>query len=147
MIIDLVKNRLEKPDCKINGYILDGCPTTTEQIAALNDLGIVPSLVITLDQSDSSVYEKIEQRRFDPIELKHYNLLIDEIPKEAQSRLIQQREHTHPIVKRRLQEYRNFLGTVETQYRKHLIRINAEEAENDASQVFLNLCDAIENTV
>ena len=60
LVIDLVKNRLEKPDCKINGYILDGCPTTNEQIAALNDLGIVPSLVITLDQSDSSVYEKIE---------------------------------------------------------------------------------------
>ena len=142
-----MKTRLDKPDCKINGYILDGCPTTTEQIAALNDLGIVPSLVITLDQSDSSVYEKIEQRRFDPIEMNHYNLLLDEIPKEAQLRLIQQRDHTHPIVKRRLQEYRNFLGTVETQYRKHLIRINAEEAENDASQVFLNLCDAIENTV
>jgi adenylate kinase len=88
LVIDLVKNRLEKPDCKINGYILDGCPTTNEQIAALNDLGIVPSLVITLDQSDSSVYEKIEQRRFDPIELKHYNLLLDEIPNEAQSRLI-----------------------------------------------------------
>jgi hypothetical protein len=28
-----------------------------------------------------------------------------------------------------------------------LIRINAEEAENDATQVFLNLSDAIENTV
>ena len=93
---------------------MDGCPTTNEQIAALNDLGFVPSLVITLDQSDSSVYEKIEQRRFDPVEFNHYNLLLDEIPDDAQYRLIQQREHTHPIVKRRLQEYRNFLSTVET---------------------------------
>jgi adenylate kinase len=84
-----VKNRLEKPDCKINGYILDGCPTTNEQIAALNDLGIVPSLVITLDQSDSSVYEKIEQRRFDPVEGRTYNLLTDEVPEEARSRLLQ----------------------------------------------------------
>ena len=50
-------------------------------------------------------------------------------------------------MKRRLQEYRNFLATVETQYRKHLIRINAEDSENDANQVFLNLCDAIENIV
>jgi hypothetical protein len=67
----------------MNGWILDGCPTTNEQIAALNDMGIVPSLVITMDQSDSSVYEKIEQRRFDPLECRHYNLLIDEVPKEA----------------------------------------------------------------
>jgi adenylate kinase family enzyme len=29
-IIDLVKTRLERPDCRNNGWILDGCPTTTE---------------------------------------------------------------------------------------------------------------------
>ena len=132
LIIDLVKERLDRPDCKINGWILDGCPSTPEQIARLNEHGIIPSLVITLDQSDSSVYEKIEQRRFDPVEGKHYNLLKDsDISQEAQSRLIHQKEHTHPIVKRRLQDYRNFLATVENEYRKHLIRINAEETEND----------------
>jgi hypothetical protein len=49
----------------------------------LTELGIVPSLVITLDQSDQSVYEKIEQRRFDPIEGVYYNLLSDDIPEEA----------------------------------------------------------------
>ena len=75
LVIDLVKERLERPDCKINGWILDGCPSTPEQIALLNDNVIIPSLVVTLDQSDSSVYEKIEQRRFDPIECRHYNLL------------------------------------------------------------------------
>jgi adenylate kinase len=133
LIIDLVKTRLEKPDCKINGWILDGCPTTSEQIASLNEHGILPTLVITLDQSDSSVYEKIEQRRFDPVDCRHYNLLSDDVPKEAQDRLIHERENTHPHVKRRLQEYRNFLATVENEYRKHLIRINAEESENDAS--------------
>jgi adenylate kinase family enzyme len=146
-VIDLVKERLERPDCKINGWILDGCPSTPEQIALLNENGIVPSLVVTLDQSDSSVYEKIEQRRFDPIECRNYNLLQDEVPTEVQARLIHQREHTHPIVKRRLQDFRNFLATLEVEYRKSLIRINAEEAENSADQVYMNLCEAIENTV
>ena len=143
----MVKERLERPDCKMNGWILDGCPTTSDQIASLTELGLVPSLAITLDQSDQSVYEKIEQRRFDPVEGVFYNLLVDEIPEEAQSRLIHQKEHSHPIVKRRLQDYRNFLSTVETKYRDHLIRINAEESENDTNQVFMNLCDAVENIV
>lgn len=102
LIIDLVITRLEKPDCKINGWILDGCPTTAEQIASLNEHGILPTLVITLDQSDSSVYEKIEQRRFDPVDCRHYNLLSDDVPKEAHDRLIHERENTHPHVKRRL---------------------------------------------
>jgi hypothetical protein len=93
------------------------------------------------------VYEKIEQRRFDPVEGVYYNLLVDEIPEDVEARLIQQREHTHPMVKRRLQDYRNFLSTIDNKYREHLIRINAEEAENDANQVFMNLCDAVENIV
>lgn len=42
-----------------------------------------------MDQSDSSVYEKIEQRRFDPVEGRMYNLLTDEVPEEAHSRLLQ----------------------------------------------------------
>lgn len=150
LIIDLVKTRLSKPDCKLNGWILDGCPTTPEQIAKLTQLGITPSLVVALDQSDSMVYEKLEQRRFDPIEGKFYNLLKDTIPREVQSRLTQEPSHTHPIVKRKLQDYRNFLATVESDYRKQLVRINAEEDGSEAtgvSRVFINLCDAIENTV
>jgi adenylate kinase family enzyme len=35
LIIDLIRERLSKPDCTINGYILDGCPTTPEQINRL----------------------------------------------------------------------------------------------------------------
>lgn len=35
LIIDLIHERLSKPDCTINGYILDGCPTTQEQILKL----------------------------------------------------------------------------------------------------------------
>ena len=49
ILTPLIDQRLKQTDCRMNGWILDGCPTTNEQIAALNDLGIMPSLVITLD--------------------------------------------------------------------------------------------------
>jgi hypothetical protein len=39
------------------------------------------------------------------------------------------------------------LPTLENEYRKLLIRINAEETENDQDSVFLNLCEAIENII
>lgn len=29
IIIDLVRERLERPDCRINGWILEGCPFNT----------------------------------------------------------------------------------------------------------------------
>ena len=49
MIVELVRERLSKPDCTINGFILDGCPSTPEQIIKLQELGIFPSLVVALD--------------------------------------------------------------------------------------------------
>lgn len=90
------------------------------------------------------MYEKIEQRRYDPIDGRYYNLLKDQVPKEVISRLVQLNEHSHPVVKRKLQDYSNFLATVENEYKKHLIIINTAE---DLHTVFLNLCEAVENTV
>jgi adenylate kinase family enzyme len=29
-IVDMVNERLQKPDCRINGWILDGCPFTLD---------------------------------------------------------------------------------------------------------------------
>lgn len=42
IIIDLVGERLERPDCKINGWILEGCPMNSNQIKQIRDLMIVP---------------------------------------------------------------------------------------------------------
>ena len=69
----------------------------------------------------------------------------DNIPNEAVlNRLVWQPEHTHPQVKQKLIDYRNLLAEVENEYSKHLIRINTEE---DDERVFVNFCDAVENTV
>ena len=144
MIIDLVRERLSKPDCKINGYILDGCPTTPEQIMKLQELGIYPSLVVALDQPDTMTYDRLEELRFDPIDEKYYHLLSDKVPAGVEKRLIQQSEHTHEVLKARLEDYNNFLATVENEYSTHLIRINTADKPE---KVFLNLCEAVEKPV
>ena len=79
-VMELVKERLSQPDCMINGWILDGCPTSEEQISKLKDLGFGPQIVIELDLSDALVYEKLEQKRFDPQEGKFYNVIKDRLP-------------------------------------------------------------------
>ena len=148
MLMELVRERLSKPDCKINGWILDGCPVNAEQITKLTDIGFIPSLVFALDQSDSLVYENIEQHRFDPIDGKYYNLLKDSatLPEDVVNRLVQTPENSHAHVKKLLQDYRNFLSTVENEYRKQLVRINVEDAEE--KEILEKLCDAVEkNTI
>ena len=47
-------------------------------------------------------------------------------------------------LEKRLNEYRDFLGVAETEFNQFLIRINAEESPD---RIFLNFCDAIENSV
>jgi hypothetical protein len=44
----------------------------------------------------------------------------------------------------RLNNYRDFLAVAETEFNQYLIRINAEESSD---RIFMNFCDAIENSV
>ena len=53
-------------------------------------------------------------------------------------------EHKEEVIKGKLGEYRAFSTLIESEFRKVLIRINSEE---NKEKVFLNFCDAIENTV
>ena len=39
VVIDIIKGRLAKDDCK-NGFILDGFPRTVPQAAALDEMGV-----------------------------------------------------------------------------------------------------------
>ena len=66
MIIDLVSERLSKTDCRINGWILDGCPMNINQIKQLNDLQFLPQLVVVFEEPDAAVISKLSQRNVDP---------------------------------------------------------------------------------
>lgn len=48
------------------------------------------------------------------------------------------------LLEKRLNDYKDFQSVAETEFNQFLIRINAEE---DSSRIFLNFCDAIENSV
>ena len=64
------------PDCKTNGWILLGSPLTLEQLNLKKEFyGQTPSLVVAMDMSDHLIYEKLEQRRWDPVTNKEYYIL------------------------------------------------------------------------
>lgn len=63
----------------------------------------------------------------------------------ADQAVLERTRDTAPTTcEKRLNDYRDFLSAAETEFNKYLIRINAEEP---SPQVFLNFCDAIENSV
>lgn len=99
---------------------------------------------MALEVNDSLIYEKIEAKRFDPIDGVYYNIEKDNVNENIKRRLLWLPQHKHIIVEKKLVDYRNFLTLVETEYTKFLIRINAEEGQDIIVQ---NFYDAIENIV
>ena len=61
VIIDIVKERLAKDDCK-NGYILDGFPRTVPQAEALSTFATIDS-VIELAVDDQVLVDRLSGRR------------------------------------------------------------------------------------
>ena len=65
VIIDIVQERLSKPDCA-NGFILDGMPRTIPQAEALIAHGIELDGVLSLEVSDEDIVERMAGRRVCP---------------------------------------------------------------------------------
>ena len=62
VIMDIVRERLSKPDCA-NGYILDGMPRTIPQAKALLDNGIEIDRVISIEIDDAVIEQRMTGRR------------------------------------------------------------------------------------
>jgi len=62
IIIDIIKQRLAKPDCA-NGFILDGFPRTVPQAEYLEKAGVNLDLVIDIDVSDDRITARMGGRR------------------------------------------------------------------------------------
>ena len=61
VVIDIVKDRLEQPDCQ-NGYILDGFPRTIQQAEALSKFEKVDA-VINIILDDETIVNRVTGRR------------------------------------------------------------------------------------
>lgn len=62
LIIDLVKERIQEPDC-VNGFLFDGFPRTIPQAQALLDAGIGIDYVIEVYVEDEEIVSRLSGRR------------------------------------------------------------------------------------
>lgn len=62
IIIGLVKDRLQEPDCAA-GYLFDGFPRTIPQAEAMKEAGVQLDYVVEVDVPEEEIIERISGRR------------------------------------------------------------------------------------
>lgn len=73
LIIDLVKRRIQEPDCQL-GFLFDGFPRTIVQAEALKEAHIHLDFVIQIDVDDAEIVKRMSGRRFHPVSGRIYHV-------------------------------------------------------------------------
>jgi len=109
IIIGLVKNRLQQPDCA-NGYLFDGFPRTIPQAEAMRTAGVPITYVLEIDVPDDDIVLRMSGRRVHVASGRTYHIKFnppkvpgkDDITGED---LIQRDDDKEETVKKRLDVY------------------------------------------
>jgi adenylate kinase len=109
IIIGLVKERLQQPDCA-NGFLFDGFPRTIPQADAMKNAGVPLDCVLEIDVPFASIIERMSGRRSHPASGRIYHVKfnppkvagIDDVTGEA---LIQRDDDKEETVRKRLEVY------------------------------------------
>lgn len=109
IIIGLVKDRLQQPDCA-NGYLFDGFPRTIPQAEAMKEAGVPIDFVLEIDVQDEAIIERMSGRRTHPGSGRSYHVKfnppkvegVDDVTGEP---LIQRDDDKEETVRKRLEVY------------------------------------------
>ena len=109
IIIGLVRDRLEQPDCE-NGYLFDGFPRTIPQADALKEANIGLDFVVEIVVPDENIIERMSGRRVHPASGRSYHVTfnppktpdVDDLTGEP---LVQRDDDREETVRHRLSVY------------------------------------------
>lgn len=105
LIVDLVKDRLAKPDVAEKGCLLDGFPRAPDQAKAMTDAGIEVDKFILIEVPDDTLVERGCGRRLDPETGEIYHLKFKPPPAEIVDRLVHRSDDQEESIRNRLAIY------------------------------------------
>ncbi|MDP7323549.1 MAG: nucleoside monophosphate kinase, partial [Candidatus Woesearchaeota archaeon] len=134
VVIQIVKDRLAKPDCQ-NGFILDGFPRTKPQAVAL-DTFAPPDFVIELSITDTEATKRMLNRRTCSKSGHIYNLYTMPKPKDPEkcdsdsSPLFQREDDQAEPIKERLKLYHKETAPLKTHFTNKgvLAKVNGKQS-------------------
>jgi len=138
LVIDLVLERIQKPDCS-RGFLLDGFPRTRPQAEALGqamkNANVTLDAVLLIEVPDSLIEERITGRRSDPETNTIYHLTFNPPPAEISDRLVHRKDDTIEACRSRLEKYHSETTPIIPFYEDAgiLIRVDGVGSPNDVT--------------
>lgn len=110
IILGLVKERVEQPDCCDSGFLFDGFPRTIPQAEALKEQGVPLDFVVEVDVPDEEVIRRMSGRRVHPGSGRTYHIEFNPPKVEGKDDvtgedLIQREDDNEETVRKRLEAY------------------------------------------
>ncbi len=123
--VDLVKDRISKPDCQ-KGFILDGFPRTIAQAEALEKISQIDS-VILVELADEIIIERISSRRTCPNCGEIYSVQDnpENVCKKCSTPLIQRDDDKPQTIKNRLEVYEKNTSPLINFYSDRLFKVSS----------------------
>lgn len=150
IIINLVQERIKKPDCQ-RGFLLDGFPRTIKQAQALTASGLKIDKIIELEISDDEIVRRLSGRRVHPgsgrvYHIEHQPPIRENIDDKTGEPLVLRDDDKEETVRKRLLIYHAQTKQVSTYY-MGLAIAGAENAPEyvkvNAEQSPLIICEEI----
>jgi adenylate kinase len=150
LLIDIIKDRLAKPDVKA-GWMLDGYPRTIPQAEALDKilptLGQKIDVVLNIDVPDQDLIKRVTGRRMCKCGTTyHIQFNPPKVPGKCDAcgaELYQRKDDTEETVKERLQAYHTQTQPLIDYYAKRGIVANINGA-GDIKDIFNNVSKALD---
>ena len=124
IMIELVKNRLSKPDCK-NGYILDGFPRSLEQLKALNGFAKL-DVAIELIVNRAEIFRRLVSRVncvnkdcSSVFNMQFHNIAEGDICPKCKKAIVARRDDdTNEKIESRLNAYEKYASQMSAAYKQ-----------------------------
>lgn len=122
VIIGLVKERIEEPDCA-KGFLFDGFPRTIPQADAMKEAGVPIDAVVDIDVPDEEIIKRMSGRRVHLASGRTYHVVFNSPKEEGKDDvtgepLIQRDDDQEETVKKRLEVYHDQTEPLIDYYKK-----------------------------
>ena len=139
LIVEMVKKRLKKPDCRA-GYLFDGFPRTIPQAEAMEQAGVAVDYVLEIDVPDEEIIMRLSGRRVHPGSGRVYHVKFnppripdrDDVTGEP---LVQRDDDREETVRERLQVYRKQTRPLIEHYKKTSVKYRRISGRGSVEEV------------